>query len=191
MQQELYLMRHGETRFNQLHKIQGASDSPLTEKGIQQAQAAKAYFKDNGITFDYAYCLTQERASDTLEVVTTASYQRLKGLKEMDFGDFEAQPTYLQPKGPDAFENFYLAYGGESANDVRNRMLETMTTIAQKNQNKQILVVSHNGACFYFLSRIWEADFGEQPLELPHCAIIKLTFTENKFKVTAIIDPMK
>lgn len=37
----------------------------------------------------------------------------------MDFGDFEAQPTYSQSKGPGAFENFYFAYGGESSDDVR------------------------------------------------------------------------
>ena len=33
-------MRHGQTLFNKLHKIQGASDSPLTAKGIRQAEIA-------------------------------------------------------------------------------------------------------------------------------------------------------
>ena len=31
---DLYLMRHGETLFNQRRKIQVWCDSPLTEKGI-------------------------------------------------------------------------------------------------------------------------------------------------------------
>lgn len=35
MQKKLYLMRHGETLFNTLGKIQGACDSSLTEKGIE------------------------------------------------------------------------------------------------------------------------------------------------------------
>ena len=30
MKKKLFLMRHGETLFNQLKKIQGACDSPLT-----------------------------------------------------------------------------------------------------------------------------------------------------------------
>lgn len=38
MKQTLYLMRHGETLFNQLGKIEGWSDSPLTENGIKQAK---------------------------------------------------------------------------------------------------------------------------------------------------------
>ena len=36
----LYLMRHGQTLFNQLHKIQGFCDSPLTDLGIDQALQA-------------------------------------------------------------------------------------------------------------------------------------------------------
>ncbi|MBQ3825401.1 MAG: histidine phosphatase family protein, partial [Spirochaetaceae bacterium] len=88
----LYLMRHGQTLFNSLKMIQGWCDSPLTELGVQQAKAAADYFSKNGITFDHAYSSTSERACDTLEIVTggTMRYERLKGLKEWNFGRFEA-----------------------------------------------------------------------------------------------------
>ena len=36
MTKKLYLMRHGQTLFNQMHKIQGWCDSPLTEAGIKR-----------------------------------------------------------------------------------------------------------------------------------------------------------
>ena len=45
MVKTLYLMRHGQTVFNLKGKIQGASDSPLTALGVQQANAAQQYFK--------------------------------------------------------------------------------------------------------------------------------------------------
>ena len=45
MEQTLYLMRHGETLFDQLGKMEGWSDSPLTKKGIRQAKRASEYFK--------------------------------------------------------------------------------------------------------------------------------------------------
>lgn len=45
MIKKLYLMRHGETLFNVLKKVQGACDSPLTEKGIQQAKLARDFFQ--------------------------------------------------------------------------------------------------------------------------------------------------
>lgn len=69
MTSHLYLMRHGQTLFNALERIQGWSDSPLTELGIEQAQMAADYFKAQGLTFDSYYSSTSERASDTLEIV--------------------------------------------------------------------------------------------------------------------------
>ena len=58
MKKTIYLLRHGETLFNTQHKIQGWCDSPLTQKGIKQAEIASQWFKNEGITFDSAYCST-------------------------------------------------------------------------------------------------------------------------------------
>src|SRR4051812_24393478 len=35
----IYLVRHGETEFNLLGRLQGRFDSPLTPKGVTQAEA--------------------------------------------------------------------------------------------------------------------------------------------------------
>ncbi|MFZ2576124.1 MAG: phosphoglycerate mutase family protein, partial [Lactococcus hircilactis] len=59
MSKTLYLMRHGETLFNQLHLIQGWSDSPLTKRGQDQAQIAGEYFLKQGINFDETFSSTQ------------------------------------------------------------------------------------------------------------------------------------
>ena len=85
MKKILYLMRHGETLFNVQGKIQGWCDSPLTTNGIKQAKAAAAYYEREGIKFDAACCSTAERASDTLELITSLPYARLKGIREVGF----------------------------------------------------------------------------------------------------------
>ena len=41
----IYLMRHGETTWNQLGRWQGHLDSPLTPKGIEQARAAGQFMR--------------------------------------------------------------------------------------------------------------------------------------------------
>lgn len=46
MTKKLYLMRHGQTQFNKLHKIQGACDSPLTQKGIDDAKKLVSILKN-------------------------------------------------------------------------------------------------------------------------------------------------
>ena len=37
---DLFLVRHGQTEWNLIHRIQGHSDSPLTAAGVEQAKAA-------------------------------------------------------------------------------------------------------------------------------------------------------
>ena len=47
-----YLMRHGQTLFNTLNRIQGWCDSSLTEKGRDQARQVRAYFEKHHIKSD-------------------------------------------------------------------------------------------------------------------------------------------
>ena len=96
MKKTLYLMRHGQTMFNVQKKIQGWCDSPLTELGIHQAQVAGEYFKKNHITFDHAYSSTSERCCDTLELITDMPYTRIKGIKEMFYGELEGESERLK-----------------------------------------------------------------------------------------------
>lgn len=114
MSKTLYLMRHGQTLFNERKKIQGWSDAPLTALGIKQAQVAGEYFRKAQITLEEAYSSTSERASDTLELVTDnqLSYQRVKGLKEWNFGTFEGESEDLNPPLP--YNDFFVTFGGES-----------------------------------------------------------------------------
>ena len=117
MATKLYLMRHGETLFNTQGRVQGACDSPLTDLGIQQALLVKDYFNENSIWFDSVYSSTQERATDTANLVSGQSQvPQLKGIKEMNFGEFEAQPEFLLPKfrtGANSFEDLLVPFGGE------------------------------------------------------------------------------
>lgn len=168
----LYLMRHGETMFNEQHRIQGWCDSPLTARGIEQARAMGKMLNERGVRFDHAYCSTAERASDTLELVlaetmgpsvdtreplehpTPIPYTRLKGLREMNYGTLEAQQDFLSESDPEACRTYYLAFGGESSDTVRDRMVTTLTTVMSRPDHDCVLVVAHGGANFNFLRAI-------------------------------------
>ena len=145
MAKTLYLMRHGQTLFNLRHKVQGWCDAPLTDFGIYQAKVAGQYFKDAGITFDDAYSSTQERACDTLELVTDGkiSYKRIKGLKEWNFGTFEGESEDLNPPLP--YGDFFVTYGGESQEQVQARMATTVLKLMQETDGQSVLMVSHGG----------------------------------------------
>lgn len=188
MKKIFYIMRHGQTLFNVRRKIQGFSDSPLTELGIMQAKIASDYL--SGVTFDHAYSSTSERCCDTLEIVTGNSmpYTRLKGLKEMNFGTFEGESEDLNPKDKVVFGTFFVAYGGESRDEVRERMVKTCTEIMEKDDHNVVLAVSHAGACLHFLSH-WQDTTEERKKGWPNCTIFKYEYEDKVFRLLEIFRP--
>lgn len=183
----LYLMRHGQTMFNVQHKIQGWCDSPLTEKGKQQALVAKRFFDEKGIVFDHAYSSTSERCCDTLEIITDMSYTRLKGLKENFYGELEGESERLNAHlTPKECETFYLQYGGESSNTTRDRMVKTLSEIMEKKDHNSVLAVSHGGACFNFLRAIQDPS-NELKKGFGNCCIFVYEYDNKKFKLKEVI----
>lgn len=59
-----YIVRHGQTLFNVKGIIQGFSDSPLTQEGLEQAQKMAEKLKAEDFCFGASS--TSERARDTL-----------------------------------------------------------------------------------------------------------------------------
>lgn len=143
----LYLMRHGETLFNVHHKNQGWCDSPLTERGHAQARIAGRHLRELGIRPDHLFSSTSERASDTLEDVCLEAYgeippyERLRGLKEWNFGAYEGEDSFLNPAPP--FGDFFVPYGGDSQETLVARMRKTTEEIMSRPDVSCALAVSH------------------------------------------------
>lgn len=186
MSKTLYLMRHGETLFNQQRKIQGWCDSPLTVKGRNQAIIAGKYFSDNKIKIDSAYCSTSERACDTLELVTDTKYKRVKELKEWNFGILEAEHDYLNPPLP--YKDFFVDYGGEEEVQFRERISKAILKIMEHEEKETILAVSHGAACRQFMINWAHTSDVNQKDRLGNCCILKFEFTDDRFELLEIIN---
>ncbi len=192
MKKTFYIMRHGQTLFNLRRKIQGDCDSPLTELGIEQAKIAKTFIED--IDFDQLYASTAERASDTLEIVMgeDAEYTRLKGLKEMSFGLFEGESEDLNPKWKDGYDEVFPKYGGESRNDVKERLKKTCIEIMEQDDHDTVLAVSHAGASYHFMRNWTTLEEQEKVFEeggFPNCCIAKYEYNNKEFKYIEMIRP--
>lgn len=104
MATEVYLVRHGETMFNQLNKVQGWCDSPLTVKGIDDLKrTARALAQ---VHFDNMYSSDLKRAIDTVHLMKNANIvseigkiKKLPEFREVFFGSFEGDDidkTWIQ-----------------------------------------------------------------------------------------------
>ena len=185
MVQTLYLVRHGQTLFNQHGKMQGWCDSPLTERGIQQAKTAADYFKD--IPLGSAYSSTSERTSDTLELITDLPYQRIKGLKEWNFGTLEGEHDYLIPPLP--YGDFFVGFGGEDEEDFRARVAATILDLMKNESHQHVLMVSHGACCRQFIQTWAHTSELTHQGRLGNCCILKFEFAEDTFRLLEINDP--
>lgn len=93
----IFVTRHGKTLFNTLGRVQGWSDSPLTEAGIETVENLGIGLKTSGITFDSAYSSDLGRQRDTARIVldqmglTDMPVKENRGLREVCFGSWEGE----------------------------------------------------------------------------------------------------
>lgn len=86
-------IRHGQTLFNILYRLQGWSDAPLTPTGIQMADATGQRLQ--AVHYDHYYASDLKRAVDTAQHIIAANHGPQVApttsplLREVFFGSFE------------------------------------------------------------------------------------------------------
>lgn len=83
----LYLVRHGQTLFNRYNRLQGWSNSPLTDQGLHDAERAGTHLAH--LNFAAAYCSDTTRAQITadriLDINEKAGHKRPALVSDMHF----------------------------------------------------------------------------------------------------------
>lgn len=146
------LLRHGQTDWNVQHLYQGQSDISLNETGIQQANSAAAYLRNELI--DVAFSSDLSRAVTTAK--TVLKYHPNTKLiidpifRERAFGSYEGMPYQRDLLNPTIGEQiaadpygFKFSNGGESLREVHERAKTTYERIIHLYPDKTVLIVSH------------------------------------------------
>ena len=63
----IFVVRHGQTEWNVMKKMQGAADIELNEKGLSQASDTADMLRD--LAFDIIFCSPLKRAKQTAEII--------------------------------------------------------------------------------------------------------------------------
>lgn len=193
MRSLFYLVRHGETYWNQEHKMQGQINIPLNDQGRAQAQQAAKQLKE--VKFDICYTSPLSRAKDTaLEILRGRSVPVLDEplLLEQAYGLSEgaSQKGFFDPESPlygysYKPEIYHPDIGAESFEELLFRAEEMVEKcmLPAEGQYERILITAHGAILCGILeviqktplSRFWDA-------LLPNCGIAVIELKDGIFK---------
>lgn len=152
MKTTVIMIRHGQSVANATHRFAGHSEFDLTELGRKQAELAADYWHGR-LKLDAIY------SSDLLRAYNTAlpfslkygiPIEKLEGLRELWAGDwegltmYEIEERYCEDLAVwrNDFSNARCT-GGESTQELYERMIPTVLGLARQNLGRTILLATH------------------------------------------------
>ena len=85
----IYIVRHGQTKYNVEGRYGGRIDIPLNNNGIKSAKELRDKFKN--VKFDYVICSPLIRTQQTAKIITNKSLILDERLIERDNGELEGK----------------------------------------------------------------------------------------------------
>lgn len=147
----LIVIRHGETAWNRERRMQGTTDTPLSDVGRAQARALGRRLASRGFAALYSSDLS--RARDTARAIAEHTGREVVAdprLQERRFGIFEGLiAAEIMSRYPEEHARFasrdpeYEVPGGESARGFTQRCLGCLAEIAERHRGTEVVVVTH------------------------------------------------
>jgi broad specificity phosphatase PhoE len=155
--QELWLVRHGETEWSRDGRHTSFSDIPLTENGI--AVATELERRLQGTSFDLVLSSPRQRARRTAELAGFPAVHTDDDLVEWGYGDYEGITTdQIRRTDPGWTVWTHPSPGGETAEQVTRRLDRVVARV--RGNGGRVLVFGHGHAL-----RALTARWIEQPVE--------------------------
>jgi len=149
-----YFVRHGESEFNAAGRFAGRTDSPLTTRGRQQAEAVAGVLAS--VQFDRIVSSPLSRCRDTALIIARRHQLPVDlepDLVEIDVGEKTGTP-FDEVRGlPEWNDDSFIAWPrGETLDQVLSRAHRVITRIAEESAGERVLVVGHGGVTRILMS---------------------------------------
>ncbi|EGT0676580.1 MULTISPECIES: adenosylcobalamin/alpha-ribazole phosphatase [Citrobacter] len=158
----LWLVRHGETEANVAGLYSGHAPTPLTERGIAQAQTLGTLLRN--VPVDNVLCSELERARHTTQLILAereVPVRNMPELNEMFFGDWEMR--HHRDLAREDAENYAVwcndwqnatPTNGEGFQAFSQRVERFIAQLADYKASQNLLVVSHQGVLSVLIARL-------------------------------------
>ena len=196
---KIYVIRHGQTEYNRLGRVQGSGvDAPLNELGLQQAAGFYNHYRS--VQFDKIYCSGLQRTVQSVQgfINDGVPYEQLVGLNEISWGEKEGQ--HFQPSSHEEYKNLLEQWrngnlthsikGGEGPQHVMDRQREALEYVLAKPEEQTIILSIHGRALRILLTWLLNYDLKEMEYLFVHqnLSLYQITHTGNMFTVDVYND---
>ncbi len=190
MTKTIFIVRHGETEYNKLRRVQGSGiDSSLNEKGRAQARAFYDFYKNE--PFEVVLTSDLVRTHETAEHFIKAGlpWEQWTEIQEMSWGDHEGKES-----NPQMIEDYKAMIAewergnidarianGESARELAERLNKFINNLKTRTE-QHILVFSHGRAMRCLVTLMKGQDLGQMENKNHHnTGLYKATFDGESF----------
>lgn len=151
---EVYVIRHGYTELNKTGRTNGQTiDDHLSVEGIAEVEEVTHLIPKN---IDKMYVSDLSRTRETAEIINKVLNTEVlfdSRLREVDLGELtgktwkEMGEHYGEDIGGEYIYQKYnfQRFGGESVQDVKDRIFELIEDIKKNNTERKVLLVTHAG----------------------------------------------
>ena len=174
------MLRHGPTLWNAQGRIQGHTDIPLSDEGLEKM---RGLFPPSPFEKARAFVSPSRRARQTAEAMGLADALWDPRLMEQNWGEWEglSRAGILARDGEDAFERAGKALnfrppGGESTAELHKRVASFLKDVAR--DDRDAIAVAHLGVlrAAYTLATDWDMATPMPPdLDISKVLILEVT----------------
>lgn len=150
----VYIVRHGETKWNAEGRIQGHTDIGLSERGKEQARAAARRLAS--VHIDVAYCSDLSRTRETAQIILgerDTPLHSVPELREYNKGVFEGLTgEEYRDRYPHLYEASlvndpdFAPPGGETIRQCQARLAGFVKSVRKRHSEEDVLLVGHGGS---------------------------------------------
>lgn len=151
---ELYIIRHGETLWNELKILQGTYNSDLLKSTIEKTLILKDEFKIKNLNFDVVCTSSSLRTIETAKLLgyTDNSIIIKEDFCELGMGTLQGKTyeefQYLHPR---EYYNYFndankynpISFQGESFLELSKRIERGIRELKKEFLNKKVLLITH------------------------------------------------
>ena len=174
------MIRHGETDWNAIGKIQGRTDIPLNVTGIKQAEECRDFLISS--RWDVIITSPLKRAKQTAKIINNkikVPIIEMEEFMERDYGDAEGM-TYEEriTKFPNR-----IYPNQEERTSVNKRIMESIEKINQRYEDNKILLVAHGAVINTVLAVLSNGKIGSGKTKLINACISNIYLQQDKWSI--------